>query len=48
MTEKPNSGGRKPDGTFAPGNSLGGNKAGAAMAAIVSIVPIVPHGVGPC
>jgi hypothetical protein len=28
MTE-PNNDGRKPDGTFAPGNQLGGNKAGS-------------------
>lgn len=29
MTDTPNSGGRNSDGTFAPGNSLGGNRKGS-------------------
>ena len=29
MTERPNNDGRKTDGTFAPGNRLGGSKAGS-------------------
>jgi len=29
MAKRPNNDGRKPDGTFAPGNKLGGSKAGS-------------------